>query len=389
MELGARARRLGDDRVGRRRQPVAPGDADGDVLAARVEDLLAQQLVARVGAERGQGHVALGEGRQDADHHLVRADLAGRGLRVVERAPQAVLEGGQPTLAQGRRGDVDLDVELAELGLEVRLGDRLQHLGVLERRVTPVVDEVELDLEPGHRVVGVEAGLAQHPGEDVEVAPHLLAVARAIGPRELLLLDFFSHGATLATREPPGQVSPPAGMGALRPRGSGRPAVPAPARTGSQRSGGQASSSRSATSRAREWAGSTARHRSTAHHASAPVPREPGGHGQHRGRAGHELVGQRGARRRSRARRARGPPARDRPHHASSRDAGSRSARARGTSTSAGHGRRALHVPATTWRAPGRPVSGGGEVASTARGRGDRRRDRVQGGPQLLARRRA
>ena len=49
-----------------------------------------------------------------------------------------------------------------------------------------VVDEVELDLEPGHRVVGVEARLAQHPGEHVEAAAHLLAVPRAVGAGELL-----------------------------------------------------------------------------------------------------------------------------------------------------------------------------------------------------------
>ena len=120
-------------------------------------------------------------------------------LGVVEAAPQGVLERRQPALAQLGRRHVDLDVELAELGLEVRVGDRLQRLGVLQRRVAALVDQVELDLQPGHRVVGVEARLAQHPGEHVEVAAHLLAVPRAVGPRELLCLDLFAHDPTLGT----------------------------------------------------------------------------------------------------------------------------------------------------------------------------------------------
>ena len=79
-------------------------------------------------------------------------------------------------------------------------------LGVLQRRVAVLVDEVELDLEPGHRVVGVEARLAQHPGEHVEVAAHLLAVPRAVGAGELLCRDLFAHDGTVvqirARREP-------------------------------------------------------------------------------------------------------------------------------------------------------------------------------------------
>ena len=39
-----------------------------------------------------------------------------------------------PSRSLARR-HVDLDVELAELGLEVRVGDRLERLGVLQRRV--------------------------------------------------------------------------------------------------------------------------------------------------------------------------------------------------------------------------------------------------------------
>ena len=196
VELGAGAGRLGHDRVGRGVEPLDvadAGDRDRDVLAPRVQDLLAEQLVARVGAQAVGGHVPVGEGRQDADHHEVRTDLGRLGLGVVEAAAQHLLEGAQPTLAEPGRRDVDLDVELAELGLERRVGDRGQRLGALERRVAVLVDEVELDLEPGHRVVGVEAGLAQHPGEHVEAAADLLPVGGAVGPGELLCVHLFAH----------------------------------------------------------------------------------------------------------------------------------------------------------------------------------------------------
>ena len=200
MELGAGAGRLGHDRVGGGVEPVDvadAGDLDRDVLAASVEDLLAEQLVARVGADAVRGHVVRGQRRQDPDHHQVRADLGRLGLGAVEVAAQQLLELLEPALTELDRRHVDLDVEQAELGLEGGVGDGRQRLGVLQRRVAVLVDQVELDLEPGHRVVGVEPRLAQHPGEHVETAPDLLAVARPVGPGELLCLHLFAHVRTL------------------------------------------------------------------------------------------------------------------------------------------------------------------------------------------------
>ena len=75
--------------------------------------------------------------------------------------------------------------------------DDCAHLGVLQGRVAGVVHEVELHLEAGHRVVGVEEVLAQHPLEDIEAAVHLLAVARPVGPGELLCVDILPHAVTL------------------------------------------------------------------------------------------------------------------------------------------------------------------------------------------------
>ena len=112
------------------------------------------------------------------------------------KAAQALLELREAALTELGRRHVDLDVELAELGLEVRVGDGLEDLGVLQGRVARVVDEVELHLEARHRVVGLERGLTQHAREHVEVTAHLLAVARPVGAAELLLIDLFAHDHT-------------------------------------------------------------------------------------------------------------------------------------------------------------------------------------------------
>jgi hypothetical protein len=55
----------------------------------------------------------------------VRADRAGPLVGAVEAEPDRLLELGEDLALEDPRRDVDLDVELAELGLEVRVGDRL------------------------------------------------------------------------------------------------------------------------------------------------------------------------------------------------------------------------------------------------------------------------
>ena len=57
-----------------------------------------------------------------------------------------------------------------------------------------LVDEVELDLQAGRRVVGVEPRLDQHALEHVEAGAHLRAVARAVLAGERLLRDVLAHG---------------------------------------------------------------------------------------------------------------------------------------------------------------------------------------------------
>ena len=121
VQLGARAGGLRHDRLRGRPEPLGAVDVDDEVLTPRGQDLVAEQLVARVRADVRRAQVTVLEGRQDADHHHVGVDLAGLALGVVEAAAQVVLEAGDAARAEAARQHVDLEVELRELGLEVGL----------------------------------------------------------------------------------------------------------------------------------------------------------------------------------------------------------------------------------------------------------------------------
>ena len=99
----------------------------------------------------------------------------------------------EAALEQLPRRDVDLQVELAELGDEVRVGDRVEHRSVLQRRLEIVVDEIELDLQADLRVLEVELAVGQHPREHVEAPAHLFAVLLPVLACEDLERDVFAH----------------------------------------------------------------------------------------------------------------------------------------------------------------------------------------------------
>jgi hypothetical protein len=195
VELDAGAGGLRRDRVGVGAQPLRPGDGDVQVLTPCREDLLVEQRVARVRAQRPRVQVLVAEGRQDAHDHHVRADLVRLVLRRVERAADPLLQRVEDVALQQLGRDVDLDVELAELGDERVVGDPLEHLGVRHRRVAGVVGEVELDLEADRALLRVEARLAEHPREHVEVALDLVAVALTVLAGELRRGDVLAHAA--------------------------------------------------------------------------------------------------------------------------------------------------------------------------------------------------
>ena len=247
VQLHARARRLRRDRVGRRREPLDAGDGELQILPARGEDLLVQDRVAGVGGERPGVQVLGAQRRQDAHQHHVRTDRVRLVLGGVEARADGRLELVEHLAVEQPRRQVDLHVELRELGLERVVGDPLQHLGVGEGRIAGLVGQVELDLQPDRPPLGFEARLAQHPREDVEVPLDLVAVPAPILAAEDGRGDVLAHGRdhtrtragqdSSAGRRPAGAVSP--ATAGSSPRSSatsvrttrGSNWVPAPARS--------------------------------------------------------------------------------------------------------------------------------------------------------------
>jgi hypothetical protein len=107
---------------------------------------------------------------------------------------------------------VEFEVELAELGLERRVGQVGQDLGVAHGRLGVAVDQVELDLQPGRGPFGVEAEVVEHQREDVQAAAYLLPVPDPVLAREPERHHILAHGA-----------SPPAQPWTFHVRSAGRP----------------------------------------------------------------------------------------------------------------------------------------------------------------------
>ena len=125
--------------------------------------------------------------------------------------------GEHPALEQPRR-DVDLDVELPQLGLKRLVGDRLEGDGVDERRVAVVVGQVQLDLETERPLLWMKARLRQHPREHIEAQPHLAPVALAVLPAEGPGGDLLTHAHSIRRQRRDVQV--PAAAGPVYPAGN-------------------------------------------------------------------------------------------------------------------------------------------------------------------------
>ncbi len=99
-----------------------------------------------------------------------------------------------PLVAGQRAGrQVELEVPAPELGLELRLPDHVEHLPALQRGHQRAVDEVELHLETGHRLVAGERMLAQHHRQRVEATLHPAAVGLPVASTEQGPVDVLAH----------------------------------------------------------------------------------------------------------------------------------------------------------------------------------------------------
>jgi hypothetical protein len=94
----------------------------------------------------------------------------------VQLRPNVSLVAPGAIARQALRGDVDLEVEPSELLDEGGIVDPGQDRLVQHRRAPIGIDEVELDLHAGQRLVEVEERCSKHPREDVEAPVHLVPV---------------------------------------------------------------------------------------------------------------------------------------------------------------------------------------------------------------------
>jgi hypothetical protein len=193
MELGAGAGRLGCDRVGAGGQPVDAADVDRELFAPRADDLVVQGPVALVGGQVAQHQVLGGERGQRADHHDRAVGLAGPVLGPRQALRDVRLVVGEPAPGDQPRSRVQLEVELAQFGLERRVGEVGQDLGVAHRRLGVLIHQVELDLEPGHPGLGVERGGVEHPGQHVQAAANLPSISGAVLRGELRHRQVLAH----------------------------------------------------------------------------------------------------------------------------------------------------------------------------------------------------
>ena len=134
MQLHRRARRLGSDRVevgdqvlGGRRERVAAGDVEPDGLAAVGEHLLVEQQVAVVRGDGVLDQVPVGQRRQDPDHGQLGAVVQRLGPGHREFVEELLLEMAPLHTGQRPRRQVQLEVPAAQLRLELRRPERVQH----------------------------------------------------------------------------------------------------------------------------------------------------------------------------------------------------------------------------------------------------------------------
>jgi hypothetical protein len=193
VQLHAGAGGLGGDALAEGQQLLGAVDLDPHVLAAGGEDLLVQHLVALVGRHGVLVHVVFGQRGQDADHDQVAAHGAGPGVGRVEVGAQLGLQDVQRVAVEHPGRHVDLQVELPDLGGPGRAGDRREHVGVAHRRHAALVGQVQLDLLADRVGVLVEQALAEHAGERVERAAHLVPVLAPILAADLDRLDVTAH----------------------------------------------------------------------------------------------------------------------------------------------------------------------------------------------------
>ena len=179
--------------LGSRGAHVVAGDVEPDGLAAPGEHLFVEHPVALVRGDGVLDEVPVAQGGQDADHSQLRAVVARLRPDRRQLVEQLLFEVAPLVAGQWLRREVELEVPPAQLGLELRRAERLQHVLADRCGLQVVADQVQLDLEAGHRLVPGEGVLAEHHLEGVDAAQDVRAIALSVVSTERCPVDFLTH----------------------------------------------------------------------------------------------------------------------------------------------------------------------------------------------------
>ena len=192
VQLHRRARGLGGDICELRRIPFVATELDLHVLSPRVDDRVAQRLVAvLLGHPLLVGEEPRGQRRQGPDRHRLEPVRLGGPLDPLQAMGDAGLERLQPAPGDLQHRMVELEVESADLRL-VFLVEAGEHILVAQARLVLTVDEVELEFEPDG-ACGFEFRMAEVGIEQLEVLRELLPIQCALLRRVPLRVDFLTH----------------------------------------------------------------------------------------------------------------------------------------------------------------------------------------------------
>src|SRR5450759_1765094 len=159
--------------------------AYADSIAPGRQHLVVEQRVPRVVGDVVQRDVRGPQRRQDTDHDDVRTDLTGSPFGIVQAGANLFFELAKDGADELVRRDVDLDVELTELGLVVRRLDQLQHVVVEHQRAARGVGDVQLELQADELALGLEPLVGEQLPQRRQAGLDLDAVAQPVLRAEL------------------------------------------------------------------------------------------------------------------------------------------------------------------------------------------------------------
>ena len=156
VNLEAGVARLDHHRVVAHTKLVDPLDVQLEASPRRLRDGVVERQVARVLHHVVEREVALAHRRQDAGEHDVEAGGRGDGADDGRGARRAGPPSSKHVAAEDLRVEVDLEVERADLGREVPVGDVGEDRQRPRRRLPRAVDEEHLLLGPDAAHAGLE-----------------------------------------------------------------------------------------------------------------------------------------------------------------------------------------------------------------------------------------